>query len=458
MSIQQFFLILYARLGIILGVLVVTVVLIGVISLMTPKKYVATSSLMLDFKSPDPVTGQMVQGVAANTYINTQVDILKSKRTVEKVIEMLELGEEPKTVQNWQLATQGKIDFKEWLSTKISKGLTVMTSRESNIIKIEYTDTDPNKAKVLANAFAKAYLNVFLDLKVSPARQYSSFFEEQMSDARKKLEENQKKMSEFLNKNRITAVDNRLDLEVEKLNDLSRQLTQVQSLVAEGKSKRQSGRTETTIEMIQSPVINELKVQIARLEGKLIESNTSLGSNHPQTRALESEVKALQSKLVQEKGNIISSIDTSYEVNLRRESQLKKMLEEQKQIVLDLNQVHDHVSLLKRDVEFAQKAYDVVSQRALQTSLQSQASSTEVSILNFASQPLLPAKPNVVLNLFLAAFLGTILGVTLAILTELTRRRIRSVDDISENLAIPVLGTIGSATGTMKAIKNGAGR
>lgn len=456
MSIQQFFLILRARLAIVLSAFIVTVLLVGFVSFTTPKQYVATATLMMDVKSPDPVTGQMLQGVVASSYVNTQIDIIKSKATAAKVIQILRMAEDPKMLQDWQLATEGKVDFNEWLSGSLTQGLGVITSRENNIIKINYTNTDPESAKVLANAFAQAYLDVILDLKVMPARQYTSFFEAQMLDARTKLETAQKVLSQFLNENRITAVDNRLDFEVEKLNDLSRQLTQLQSLVTQGQSKRQSGRSETTVEILQNPVVNELKVQIARLEGKLIESNSTLGTNHPQTRALSSEVAALKTKLSQEKSNIISSIDTSYDVNTRQEAQLKVMLEEQKEVVLNLNQQHDRINLLKSDIDFAQKVYDVVSQRALQTNLQSQASSTDISILNSASAPSSAAKPNIMVNLFLAAFLGTILGVGLAIMTELARRRIRSAEDISQNLNIPVLGTIGSARGTIKAISNGA--
>lgn len=456
MSIQQFFLILRARFGIVLSVFVVTVLLVGLVSFTTPKQYVATATLMLDVKSPDPVTGQLLQGVVASSYANTQIDIIKSKATANKVIQILRLGEDPKMLQNWQLATEGKVDFNEWMSGSLTQGLGVVTSRESNIIKIDYTHTDPEGAKLLANTFAQAYLDVILDLKVMPARQYTSFFEAQMLDARTKLENAQKVLSQFLNENRITAVDNRLDFEVEKLNDLSRQLTQLQSLVTQGQSKRQSGRSETSVEVLQSPVVNELKVQIARLEGKLIESNSTLGANHPETRALSSEVNALKTKLTQEKSNIISSIDTSYDVNTRQEAQIKAMLEEQKQVVLNLNQQHDRISLLKSDIDFAQKVYDVVSQRALQTNLQSQASSTDISILNPASAPRSPAKPNIIVNLFLAAFLGTLLGIGLALMTELARRRVRSPEELTDNLNIPVLGTIGSARGTIKAISNGA--
>jgi capsular polysaccharide biosynthesis protein len=62
----------------------------------------------------------------------------------------------------------------------------------------------------------------------------------------------------------------------------------------------------------------------------------------------------------------------------------------------------------------------------------------------------------VFLNILVSIFLGTLLGVALALVLELRNRHVRSADDLADVLDIPQLGTITSALGTIKAISIGA--
>jgi polysaccharide biosynthesis transport protein len=62
----------------------------------------------------------------------------------------------------------------------------------------------------------------------------------------------------------------------------------------------------------------------------------------------------------------------------------------------------------------------------------------------------------VLLNILVSIFLGTLLGVGIALMLELMSRRVRSSDDLAEALNMPVLGSIASAAGMLKAAAKGA--
>ena len=97
-----------------------------------------------------------------------------------------------------------------------------------------------------------------------------------------------------------------------------------------------------------------------------------------------------------------------------------------------------------------------MSQRAAQTSVESQTNQTNIAVLNPASPPADPSKPKVFLNILVSIFLGTLLGVGLALMLELANRRVRSAQDLAEALEVPVLGTISSAAGMFKPATTGA--
>ena len=455
MTVQQFLLILKARFWLGFSVFILIVLLIGAFSAIQPKKYEATSALVIDVKSSDLLTGLMQGSNAGPSFINTQVDIIKSPRTAKKVVELLKLNFNAETIENWYEATNGEGDLITWIANSLTSGLIVVPSRQSNVIEISYISSNPETAEKLANTFALAYMDVYLDLKVEPARQFSKFFEEQTDSARTALEKSQKRLSSYLRDNDITSVDNRIDIETEKLNAISNQLTSVQGITTESQSKRGSENFETIAEVMQNPLVNQLKSQVAQTESKLIEAKVSYGANHPQTTALSAEVSALKRRLSLEVQKVMASIDTTYEVNKQREAHLKKALEDQKARVIDINQQRDKILILQRDVDAAQRIYEAVSQRATQTTLESQTNQTNVTILTEAVVPTTAANRSLVVTLFIAGFLGTIFAIGLLLMLELVKRKVRCQEDLSSNLNLSVLGNIGSAKATIKVIENG---
>ena len=196
---------------------------------------------------------------------------------------------------------------------------------------------------------------------------------------------------------------------------------------------------------MQSSLINGLKMDIARVESKLTESNINLGKNHPQTQRTVAELATLKVQLEAETRKITSSIETTYQVGKQREKQLKSALSTQKSRVLKINKQRDELNVLRRDIESAQRAFEMVSQRASQTNIESQTNQTNILVLNPASAPTEPSKPRVFLNVLVSIFLGTLLGVGLALMLELSQRYVRSAQDLAEALELPVLGCIGSA-------------
>ena len=109
---------------------------------------------------------------------------------------------------------------------------------------------------------------------------------------------------------------------------------------------------------------------------------------------------------------------------------------------MKFKQSRDEIPTLMREVESAQRAYDVALERYNQSALQSRINQTNVVLLNPASYPVNPSSPKVKRNMVLSVFFGTMLGLGFALLMELFDRRVRSEHDLSEALGVPVLGML----------------
>ena len=443
MTFQQFLLILNARKWTVILTLLFTVAATLGVSLVIPKQFTAATAVVIDVKSPDPVAGLVLPGLITPGYMATQVDIINSDRVSQRVVKMLRLDESPVIKQQWQEATEGRGRVDVWLAELLQKKLDVKPSRESNVINIAFSGADPKFAAAVANAFGQAYIDVNLELKVEPARQYATWFVGQVKVTRDKLETAQQALSTYQKKSGIVASDERLDYENNKMNELSTQLTVIQAQTADSSSKRKStANVDTLAEVMQSPVIMNLKSDIARLDAKLQESNVNLGKNHPQTQRTESELASLKAKLDAETKQISTSIGTTLSVSRQKEKELMDAIALQKTKVLDLNKQRDELTVLKRDVDTAQRDFEQVSMRSSQTRLESLSSQTNIAILNAASEPLEPSRPKILLNVLVAVFLGTLLGVGLALMRELGNRRVRSAEDLMEVIGLPLLASI----------------
>jgi capsule polysaccharide export protein KpsE/RkpR len=268
----------------------------------------------------------------------------------------------------------------------------VRPARESNVINITYKGSEPEAAANIANAFAQAYLDINLALKTEPARIYAEWFDEQTKASRAKLEEAQARLSDYQQKAGIVSSDERVDYETTKLAEISSQLTTVQGETTDSQSKRGS-RGDTVAEVMQSPLINGLKADVARQEAKVQEVSVRLGENHPERQRAESELAALKSRLASETARINASIETTYRVGKDRERELQGAVGAQKARVLALNKQRDELNVYRRDVESAQRAYEAVSQSASQTRLQSLSNQTNVVRLNVATPPVRAVQP-----------------------------------------------------------------
>lgn len=447
MTLQQLLLILRAHAKVALYIMLATVLSTLLVSLVLPKQYTASTAVVIDVKSPDPIAGMVLPGMISPGYMATQVDIINSDRVAQRVVELLHMAEDPLVQKQWQKDTDGRGDIKVWQADRLKKKLSVTPSRESNLININYSGTEPRLSAAIVNAFAQAYIDVSVELKVEPARQNSIWFDGQTRVARDKLEAAQEALSRYQQKTGIIGSDERLDFETAKLNELSTQLTQVQAQTSDSHSKGASaGQSETLAEVIQNPLITVLKSDIARLEAKLQESNINLGKNHPQTLRAESELASLKGRLASETWTIASSIGTAYQVGRQKERELLEAIEAQKTRLLALGKQRDEISVLKREIEYAQRAFEGVSQRSAATRLESLSVQTNAVVLNPASEPTEHSKPQILLNLLVSVFFGSLLAMGVALMLELGDRRIRSAKDLAEMINLPLLSSIDSIT------------
>lgn len=444
MTFGQFFGLLRARWLLFVCMVVAMVALALALSFLLPKQYTATASVVIDFK-PDPVSAMVTGGLPSLAMMATQADIIKSDRVALRVARNLRLGENPEVRAQWQQATDGAGTIEQWLIDLFQRQMDVLPSRESSVITVSYKAQDPRFAAGLANAFVEAYVQTTLELKVDPAKQYAGFFDVRVKEAREALEKAQTRLSAFQKTNGIIATDERLDVENARLSELSSQLVALQAISAESSSRQAQAlgsQADRLQEVLNNPVIGALKADLSRGEARLQELSTRLGEANPQVLEARANITELRARLEAETRRVTSGVGVSNAINRGREAQVRAELEAQRAKVLRMKAVRDEGAVIVREVENAQRTYDTLLARLNQTSIESQATQSNVNVLSQAVPPIEPSFPKPILNSAVAFVLGLLVAAAAVLIVEARDRRIRSLDDVVARLELPVIGVM----------------
>lgn len=448
MILSQFLQVLKARWGLVLLVLAITLATTAAVSFTMTKRYVATASLVADISSRDALGTAMYLPGTINNFLSTQVEILRSDRVTNRVIDRLGMDSNPGIVAAWEKSTEGRGDLRAWIAGLMRKKLDVSASREGAYINLKYESDDPEWAAQVVNAFAEGFVEATLEIKTEPSRSYASTFERQTALYRERLVAAQERLSAFQKESGIVSADEQNDMESQRLRELSSQMVALQAAVAESRSRDRTVRAShgDVAEVVGSPQIQAMRSDLGRIEARYQELAVRLGANHPELRAVQAEMQSARSRLNSEIERMKRSITSTDTVNQQRLADVTRELEAQRQKVLDLRQKRDQLELLRRDVDSAQRALDLLAERATQTTIESSASTSNISIVSPASVPSSPSRPKPLLNLIVGGFVGLVLGIIAAVTVEGVQRPLRDTEDLLDAVGVPVLAVLPPAS------------
>jgi chain length determinant protein EpsF len=450
MNLYLFLSALRARFGVFAFLLFVTVAAATGVSFLLTKTYTATVALLVDAKDEQSMNTDLRQLVNAEqkiSYLETQTDIITSDRVARKVVQDPQIARSPVAEKAVQDEAKKGGSTEDKLIESLLKELKVDKS-QSSVIRVSFSSSDPRFSAAVANAFAKAYIDTMLELRVEPTRDAAAWFDEQLKTLRAHLEDAQTRLTDYHQRRGIVSADERVDDESTRLAVLSDQVVRAQEQTFQWKSREQQAREflerggspDKLPDVLDNPFIQRLKENLLHGEAKLQELGTHYGPNYPQYQRQVSENQSLRDKLDAEMKKIVAGIESSSRQSRQREADSRKAMANQRVRVLELKEGRNELTVLRRNVESAERAYDTAMQRFVESQIDSRASQTNVTVLNPAVAPRKHSRPKITLNIALAVVVGTMLGIGVVMLMELFDRRVRSRSDLY--LDVPLLAVI----------------
>ena len=437
MSFAQLLRILWARRRMVMAVTAVAVVLTIIVQLARPDTFVATTSIVVDARGVDPLTGAASpQTIAA--VLATQEDIINSRAVALEVAKVLNLGSnEPgaRTTQGW--------------ASELLKHLKIKPEANSSVLTIKFEDPDAVLAAKVVNAFADAYLQTSMELKLEPTRRQSNWFEQQLQGLRNTVESTQQHLSDYQRSTGILATNDRLDVENARMEEISRQLVEAQRNSQTANAKLQqaqlalsTGRLNEVPDIMSNGLLQTLKGEQIRAQAQIAQLGERYDRNHPQMIAAKAEAAALNQKITAELESVKGSGEQAAQIARQQVNELQRSFDAQKAKILELTQKRDEISVRDREVQTAQGAYAQALQRSSQLRLESQLNQASAAILDRAIPPQSPDGLGLIVSMILAIVFGGMLAVGIALALEMLDRRVRDGRELSRIAGVEVLAEV----------------
>lgn len=459
-----------------------------------PKVYAASATVQFDPSPPRPLGRQVEEvdtgGVGSywslRDYYETQYRVARSRGVAEGVVRRLGLQHDPDFLR---VPRERRRSFRSASVTDAAQALTsrvkVEPVRDSRLMNITVEDYSPRRAQLLANTLADVYVQRNLDHRMSSTRDAVRWLSTQLDDLRENLTRSEDALEAYRRQNNIVSnqfTDQR-SIVSGRITRLSEALTEAQTrrfnlaartseiqrasreinqaLRAAGTSALDASPDErqtwkgrvgsamgslTAPELLSSTVLATLRTQFelaareeAALEPRYLPRAAELRTARARTNSIVSMFAA-------EVDNIRGASEAELRALGRTEANLRGELAAANRRAVELNQQEMVYSRLTRERDNHAKIYGIVLERTTEGNLMRDLQVNNMSVLDYALQPVAPIKPKVAISLALGGVAGLVLGLFAALLAIQADRTVRSRADVEERLATACLGVVPSAT------------
>ncbi len=429
MSIIQFLRILWAHRLLTIATTIATVIGAFVAILIVPPSYEGKVRMMLNTLKPDPVTGEVVPGVATRTFITNQIELIRDFGVVGTAVDALGWMNNPQYQAQYQADQNGGgLDIRRWLSQRIIDRTKVELVPATNILELRYSSPSPLDAKAMADALRNAYIDQTLELRRAEATRTANWFEAQALKEQATLTAADAAKTAYEKENGIVMQADNTDVDTARLRALSSQ-----------------GGAGTSLYVPPATVTSASSIQLAQIDAAINQASQNLGPNHPQMVELRARRALLAQVAAQDAAAARAAQAAAARAAGGGAGALDRAVRDQTSKVIAKRDKIERLSQLQAEVNLRRDQYNKSMGRVVQLRQEAAVADAGITPLGDAIQPRKPTFPNKPLILGGALVGGLGLGIFLSLIVEFFDRRIRGAEDLRTTLDLPLL-TIVTAT------------
>ncbi|MBD8892876.1 exopolysaccharide transport family protein [Roseibium litorale] len=417
------------------------VLLVGALAFISlqfvPSKYKGEARLLIESKeSTFPGSSRGVEEERAlldNEGVASQVQLLMSGDLARRVAKKLDLASIPEfkasgsgsllssaLVMLGVMPDQSRNSVEERVLKVYFKNLDVYRLEGSRVIAVEYSSEDPELAAQVANTILDEYIILQSSAKRKTNEVATTALEPQIEALRQDVQAARKAVEDFRAHADLLMGNDNLTLNQQQLSEISTEYSRAQANKAEAEAKaqlirellRSGGALESASDVLNSPLIQRLREREAQVQSNIAELSITLLPNHPQLKALQSQLADYKRLIRDEARKVLVGLESDAKVSSQQAAALKNRLDELKAAAARSNADQVRLSELEREANSKARQLDqmISSFRDADTRLKAQVLPADARIISRASVPIEPYAPKILVITIIAIVVTFVLG------------------------------------------------
>lgn len=462
--------VLYRRLALIVGAVVVALSLAVVYLFLATPMYTSSTQILIDPRKKHTIDNEVVPsglGTTANdnsTLVDSQVKVILSDSVLRPVVKSENLVANPDfSAQPRGLLggfgsmmdrifglTASDANTEDRALLLLREHIEVTREQQTYVIGIAATTTSPVLSARIAQAIAESYIADQSRTKVEATQLASNQMDSQLATLRDRLIKAEGAVQKFRAENNLQQGEDGVLIDTRYLEELTKKLTDVQAEVAEKKAKRdqvqgllkQGLDPELVADSIKSETVSKLRDQYAIAARREAILSTNLLPSHPQMQQARSEVQRLKTLIRSEVERIAKGIDLEYETARERLAGTQEAIAASRQDADVNDKAYIKLGELQREAETTKAVYQSYLSRVKEMNESERVFVPDARVISPASIPERPSWPKKKLVLALALVIGAMAGGGLTFVAEQLNPRIYSGNQLLTSTGLKPLVSI----------------
>ena len=398
-------------------------------------------------------------------FLNTQLDILRSRALAERVAARLDLYSSQRFHAAMEVpmpdgATPERLR-RELVIGLLQQGFAVDLPRSTRIAALTFTSADPVISAEVSNAFAEEFIQASLQRSFDSSAYARNFVAEQLDEARARLESSERELNDYARSAGLIRTRNPAPGDEEaggggssvttssllQLNQAANE-AQAQRVAAESRWRAENATPLLSSEtVLADPTVQTLLTQRAQTRAQLQAARERYLDEHPVVQQLQSELGTVENQLSSTARNVRQGVRARYDAALAAERQLGARVRQLEGETLAEQDRSVRYNTLAREADTNRQLYEGLLQRYRELNASAGVASSNLTIIDRADVPLGPSSPDLARNLALALLLGLMLAGGLVFLRDQLDDRIRIPEDVESKVGLPLLGVVPKPAG-----------
>jgi polysaccharide biosynthesis transport protein len=393
----------------------------------------------------------------AESYFQTQVQILQSESLLQRVIEKPEIA---RALAQEEMRSR-RLDWRKYLGLprsassdprnsveNIASRLSVRSSGEARSVQVFFESGDPQLSAQLVNTLVDEFGEQSHQMRWESTQRTADWLAAHLNEMKTGLEKNEAQLQAYARTSGLLFSE-KGNVADAKLRQLQEEYSKAQADRTEKQAKHETAMTkplESVPEALDDATVRDLGLRLAALRQEKAQLTSSLTPEHYKVRQVQAQIDELTAALETQRKNIVRRAANEYHSARRHEELLARAYVQQAKTVSDQAQKTIHYETLRHEVDNSRQLYDALMQRVKQAGLASAMRASNILVVDKAKPPLLPYRPNYPLNSVLGLFAGTFFGAGFSVLRERYNRCIVGPGVAPAHLNLPELGAIPMVT------------